>query len=100
MKKHKLSEARIVELLQEGAEGKETVAILSRKYGVSEATYYKLKSKYGGMQVSDLKRLRELEQENFCLKKMYADASLDNTILKEVLEKKFPGLVERSLRKK
>ena len=100
MKQHKLSESQIVKLLQEGASGHETIEVLCRRYGVSEATYYGLKSQYGGMSLSELKRLRELEQENFRLKKMYADASLDNTILREVLEKNFPGLVERSLRKK
>jgi len=59
-----------------------------REHEVSDATYYKWKSKYGGMQASDIKRLRELEDENRRLKKMYAELSLEHVMLKEVLTKK------------
>ena len=59
-----------------------------REYGVSEATYYNWKSKYGGMQASDIKRLKELEDENRRLKQMYAELCLDNRILKDIVEKK------------
>ena len=59
-----------------------------REHEISEATYYKWKSKYGGMQASDIKRLRELEDENRRLKKMYAELSLEHVMLKEVLTKK------------
>jgi putative transposase len=93
MKKHKLSEAQIINLLNEGQAGI-PVADLCRKYEVSTATYYKLKNKYSGMNVSELKRLKELEAENRRLKAMYADLSLDHTILKDVLEKKFPELLD------
>jgi len=57
-----------------------------RKYGISDATYYNWKSKYANMSVSDIKRLKELEEENRRLKKMYAELSIDHSILKEVLD--------------
>jgi putative transposase len=59
-----------------------------REYGINSATYYKWKSKYGGMQVSDIRRLKELEDENRRLKQMYADVSLENKALKDVIAKK------------
>lgn len=93
MKKSKLSETQIISLLSEGEAGV-PIADLCRKYAVSSATYYKLKGKYAGMSVSELKRLKELEAENRRLKSMYADISLEHKILKEVLEKKFPGLTD------
>ena len=64
------------------------VAELCRKHGVGESTYYKWRSKYGGMTVADLKRLKQLERENNRLKQMYATLSMDHDLLKEVLEKK------------
>jgi len=88
MKKLKLSEAQITELLREGEAGI-GVNDICRKYGISSATYYKLKSKYAGMSTPDLKRLKELEAENRRLKQMYAEISLERQILKDVLEKKF-----------
>lgn len=94
MKKSKLTESQIIALINEGEAGV-AVADLCRKYGISPATYYKLKNKYAGMNTSDLKRLKELEAENNRLKAMYAEACLDNKILKEVLEKKFPGLIDK-----
>lgn len=93
MKKSKLSETQIITMLSEAQAGL-AVTDLCRKYKISSATYYKLKSKYAGMSVSELKRLRELEAENRRLKTMYADISLDHKILKEVVEKKFPGLTD------
>jgi len=93
MKKSKLSETEIITMLNEGEAGV-SVPDLLRKYQVSSATYYKLKSKYTGMSASDLKRLKELEAENRRLKTMYADVSMDNKILKEVIEKKFPELLD------
>ena len=60
-----------------------------RKYGISSATYYKWKAKYGGLEASDIKRLKELEHENGRLKRMYADLSLENAALKDVISKKF-----------
>lgn len=59
-----------------------------RKHGISDATYYNWKSKYGGMEVSDLRRMKELEQENFKLKRMYADMALENRAMKDLIEKK------------
>jgi putative transposase len=93
MKTSKLSEQQIITMLNE-AEAGIAVADLCRNYKVSTATYYKLKSKYAGMNVSELKRLRELETENRRLKTMYADISLEHKILKDVIEKKFPGLTD------
>ena len=87
MKKKRFNEAQIVNLLNEGLAGM-PVADLCRKHGVAESTYYKWKSKYGGMSLTELKRLKQLEQENKRLKQMYATLSMDNDLLKEVLEKK------------
>ena len=95
MKKSKLSETQIVTMLNEGQAGI-SVADLCRKYQVSSATYYKLKSKYAGMGVSELKRLKELEAENRRLKSMYANISMEHEILKEVIEKKFPNLIDET----
>jgi len=95
MKKSKLSEAQIIAMLNEAQAGV-SVNDVCRKYQVSSATYYKLKSKYSGMNVSELKRLKELEAENQRLKSMYADVSLEHKILKEILEKKYPELIGKS----
>jgi len=93
MKKSKLSETKIIQMLNEGEAG---VAVdeICRKYKVSSSTYYKLRGKYSGMSVSELKRLKELEAENSRLKTMYSEISIEHNILKEVLEKKFPGLID------
>jgi putative transposase len=88
MKKSKFSESQIIQILNEKEAGY-TVSDLCRKHGISEATYYNWKSKYSGMSVSELTRLKELEQENARLKKMYADLSLDHQIVKDLLSKKF-----------
>lgn len=88
MKKSKFSEQQIIGILKQGEAGVK-VAELCRQAGISSATYYKWKAKYGGMEVSEVKRLAELETENRRLKQMYADLSLDHQLLKEVLAKKF-----------
>lgn len=88
MRKSKFSEVQIAPVLKE-AEAGVAVAEVARKHGISAATFYQWRSKYGGMEVSDLQRMRELEQENQRLKRMYADLSLDHSILKEALTKKF-----------
>ncbi len=93
MRRSKLSESQIITALNE-AEAGMPITDLCRKYKISTATYYKLKNKYAGMSVSALKRLKELEKENQRLKSMYADVSLEHKILKDVLEKKYPGLIE------
>lgn len=88
MRKSKYTESQIAAILQE-AEAGLPVAEVARKHGISAATFYQWRSKYGGMSVSDMQRLRELEQENARLKRMYADLSLDHAVLKEALTKKF-----------
>lgn len=87
MKKTKFSESQIVAILQEGEAGLPVSQIL-RKYGISQATYYNWKSKYGGVSVAELKRLKELEVENAKLKRMYADLALENAAIKDVLGRK------------
>lgn len=87
MRKKRFTEPQIVNILKEGEAGI-SVQDLSRKYGFAQSTYYQWKSKYDGMSVSELKKLRQLEDENRRLKHMYAELSLDHELLKEVLEKK------------
>ena len=87
MRKSRFSESQIVKILKE-VEGWQTDKEVCREYGVSNGTYYKWKSKYGGMEASDINRLKELEEENRRLKQMYADLSLENRALKDVIEKK------------
>ena len=87
MRKSKFSEHQIIAILK-AVEAGRTVRDVCREHEVSEATYYQWKSKYGGMQASDIRRLRELEEENRRLKQMYAELSLDHRMLKEVLTKK------------
>jgi putative transposase len=87
MRKSKYSEQQIIAILK-AVEAGRTVRDVSREHEISEATYYQWKSKYGGMQASDIKRLRELEEENRRLKQMYADLSLENRALKDVIAKK------------
>ncbi len=88
MKAKRFSEAQIVSILNQQQTGL-TVAQIIRQHGISEATFYNWKSKYGGMQVADVKRLKDLEEENRRLKKMYAELSLENEVIKEVLQKKW-----------
>lgn len=87
MKKSRYSETQIVKILKEVETGK-LVKDVCREYGISDATYYNWKAKYGGMEASDIKRLKELEEENRRLKQMYAELSLEHTILKDIIEKK------------
>ena len=87
MKKSRYSETQIVKILKEVESGK-LVKDTCREYGISDATYYNWKAKYGGMEASDIKRLKELEEENRRLKHMYANLSLEHTILKDIVEKK------------
>ncbi|ODB92954.1 transposase [Candidatus Thiodiazotropha endoloripes] len=85
MKRSKYSETQIVRILKE-VEGGRMVKEVCREYGISDATYYNWKSKYGGMEASDIKRLKELEEENRKLKQMFAELSLENHALKDVIE--------------
>ena len=87
MKKSKFSEHQIVSILKEVEQGQK-VADVCRQRGISAGTYYKWKSKYGGMEASDLRKMRELEAENSRLKKMYADLSLVHDALKDAMAKK------------
>jgi putative transposase len=87
MKKTRFTETQIVSILKQQEAGIPTKEIC-RQHGISEATFYSWKSRYGGMEASDVKRLKELEDENARLKKMFADLSLDNQILKEIFAKK------------
>jgi|TARA_B110000263_G_C15216034_1_gene467573 putative transposase len=86
MKKTRYSESQIVKTLQE-VEGGRNVKAICREYSIPETTYYNWKSKYGGMEASDIKRLKELEDENRRLKQMYVELSLDHKLLKDIVEK-------------
>ena len=88
MKRKRFSEEQIVGVLKEHELGAKT-ADLCRKHGISEATFYNWKSKFGGMDVSEAKRLKALEGENAKLKRLLADAMLDNAALKDLLSKKW-----------
>jgi putative transposase len=87
MKKSQFTESQILAVLKEGEAGV-PVAQIMRKHGISRATYYNWKSKYGGASVAELKRLKELEAENAKLKRMYADLALENAAIREVLTRK------------
>lgn len=87
MKKSRFTESQIVSILKETDAGMK-VDDVCRKHGISSATYYNWKSKYGGMDASDVKRLKELQEENDKLKKMFADVSLENAAMKDLFAKK------------
>ncbi len=86
MRKSRFTEAQIIGMIKEQEAGLPT-SELCRKHGLSPATFYKLKAKYGGMELSDAKRLKQLEDENAKLKRLLADAMLDNVVLKDLLGK-------------
>ena len=88
MKRSRFAETQIISILSEVDAGL-SVKEVSRKHGISDATYYNWKSKYGGMSDNELKRPREVEEENAKLKRMYADMALENAALRDLIEKKF-----------
>ena len=87
MRRSKFTETQIVRTLKAVEAGRQ-VRDVCRELGISDATYYIWKQKYGGMDASDVRRLKDLEQENSRLKRMYADLALENTALKDVIAKK------------
>lgn len=87
MKQSKFTESQIIKIVNEADAGV-PVPDLCRQHGISTSTFYKWRARYGGLDVSQLKRLRELEDENRRLKQMYADLSLDHEILKDIVAKK------------
>ena len=88
MKRSRFSEEQIIAILKEQEAGMPT-ADVCRRHGVSSATFYKWKAKFGGLEVSEAKRLRQLEDDNSKLKKLLAEAMLDNAMLKEITSKKW-----------
>ena len=88
MKRSKFSEEQVIAILREQEAGAKT-ADVCRKHGISSATFYSWKAKYGGMQVSDARRLKALEAENAKLKRLYAEAMLDNAGLKDLMSSKW-----------
>ena len=88
MKASRFTEEQIIGILREQKAGAKTVDVC-RKHGVSSATFYKWKAKYGGLEISDAKRLRALEDENAKLKKLLAEAMLDNAMRKDIAAKKW-----------
>lgn len=88
MKRSRFSEEQIIGILRE-QEGGQTTADVCRRHGISPATFYKWKAKYGGLEVSEARRLKALEDENAKLKRLLAEAMLDNAMLKDIASKKW-----------
>jgi putative transposase len=95
MKKARFTEMQIVSILKQQEGGRSTKE-LCREHSISEATFYNWKSKYGGMEASDVKRMKDLEEENARLKRMYANLAMDNEILRDLFAKKGWALPQKS----
>jgi putative transposase len=89
MKQSKFSEEQIIGILREATKGDQTIGAVCRAHSISENTFYKWRQKYGGMEVADAKRLRELEKENARLKRLLAESAIEIDAMKEVLAKKW-----------
>ncbi|HEV2124223.1 MAG TPA: transposase [Chloroflexota bacterium] len=89
MKAGEMSDEQIVALLQQAQKGDKTIAALCKEKGITETTFYTWRKKFGGMQTSEVKRLRELEKENARLKRLLAERDLDIDIFKELAQKNF-----------
>lgn len=87
MKSSRFTETQIIGILKEADSGA-PIKEICRKHGISDATFYNWKSKYGGMNASDLKRMKEMEREISQLKRMYADVAMENRALRDLIEKK------------
>ena len=87
MKRKRYSEEKIISILKE-ADGDDSVKEVFRRHGIAPATYYQWKARYGGLQPSDLKRMKELERENAKLKQLYAETALENKALKDLIDQK------------
>lgn len=97
MKKTRFTETQIVSILNQQEAGK-SVKDICREHGISDATFYNWKAKYGGMEVSDVRRMKELEEENSRLKRIVANLTLEIDAVKHLLEKKFGGLTTNGKR--
>lgn len=97
MKKKNFTEAQIVSIINQQEAGL-PVKEICREHSISDATFYKWKAKYGGMQTSEVKRLKDLEEENAKLKRIVANLTLENDAIKTVLEKKYGGLATNGRR--
>jgi putative transposase len=89
MKKSKFSEEQIIGILHEAEKGEQTISTLCRAHSISENTFYKWRQKYGGLDVADARRLRQLEKENARLKRLLAESAIEIDAMKEVLAKKW-----------
>ncbi len=89
MKQSKFTEAQIIGILQEAAKGEQTIGAVCRAHAISENTFYKWRQKFGGLEVADAKRLRELEKENARLKRLLAESAIEIDAMKEVVAKKW-----------
>jgi len=89
MKQSKFSEEQIISSLREAAKGEQTITAICRTHAISENTFYKWRQKFGGLEVADAKRLRELEKENARLKRLLAESVIEVDAMKEVLAKKW-----------